>query len=80
MSEKSSTEKKSKTFDGAAIAVAVSFEATYRIPATVSAPEDVLNELAESMASSMRGLISASSYTQHSQEWAFQHSSCPFTD
>src|SRR4051812_45741806 len=42
-SEKSSTEKKSKTFDGAAIGVAVSFEATYRIPATVSAPEAVLN-------------------------------------
>lgn len=47
MSEKDSTEKKSKAAAGAVIAVAVSFEATYRVPATVSAPEDVLNEFAE---------------------------------
>lgn len=47
MSDKDSTDKKSKAGAGAVIAVAVSFEATYRVPATVSAPEGVLTEFAE---------------------------------
>ena len=45
--EEEQAEKKSRADDAAAIVVAVSFEATYRIPATASAPENVLNEFAE---------------------------------
>jgi hypothetical protein len=47
MSEPDQEEKKSKTLDAAAIAVSVSFELNYRIPANASAPEDTLNEFAQ---------------------------------
>jgi hypothetical protein len=47
MSEKEREDKKSKTSDGATIAVAVSFEVNYRIPSNASASEETLNEFAE---------------------------------
>lgn len=45
--DKERDDKKQKTSANAAIAVAVSFEVTYRIPSNVSAPEDALNEFAQ---------------------------------
>jgi hypothetical protein len=46
-SETDQEDRKSKTLATAAIAVTVSFEVNYRIPANASAPEDALKEFAQ---------------------------------